>query len=81
MKKPLEIAWMGPQVGWDRGLKITRVGQRVIDQWRLSYGAHLLVLLGVAGFSKGTMASANISVWEKAAPPTLTPILDNSVHR
>ena len=32
MKKPLEIAWMGPQVGWDRGLEITRVGQRVIDK-------------------------------------------------
>ena len=82
MQKPLETAWVGLKVRWGR--ESPGWGKKCEPGWwSLRYGTYLpacsVALLG-GGLSKGTVASACTSVWEKAAlPPALALMPDNSV--
>ena len=65
MEKPLEIAWVGPQLGVI-GLGITRAGKKVLAKLMETQIWHQPVPAG-RGLRKGTLASTSTSVWEKAA--------------
>ena len=80
MKKPLEMAWMGPQAGWGRVLGNHQEGVSNVSQGDGDSDVTPVYACSGGGLSRGTMASASTSVWEKAAPPALTKKPDNSVN-
>ena len=65
MDKPPLTTWVGMYFGWDWVSGVSRVGKMVLKK---SYMAPTCWLHGSmrGGFKKGTVASAHLSVWEKA---------------
>ena len=81
MENPLEVAWAGCKLGGVGSQGITRAGQPVLArlmETQLWYPPMPACQQG-GGLNKGTMDSANTSVWEKVAPPALALKPDNSV--
>ena len=78
MKKPLEMAWMGPQGGWGRVLGNHQEGVSNVSQGDGDSDVTPVYACSGGGLSRGTMASASTSVWEKAAPTALALKSDHS---
>ena len=73
LEKSLEMACVGLQIGWDEVSENQQGRVNIVSQVDMHPPA------GSGGLSKGTMASASTSVWEKAAPLALSLKPDNSV--
>ena len=69
MEKPLETAWVGPYSGWGVFLGNHQGQASSVSTIDGAADVVLASWLCWGGISKGAMASANISVLKKAAPP------------
>ena len=80
MGRPLEAAWVGPKVGWGSVSESPEWDKQYEPGWwSLRHVAHQSALWLCGGrLRKWTVASASTSVWEKAAPPALALMPDNS---
>ena len=79
MEKPLETAWVGPDVGWCRASGNHQGRANSVSQVDRDSDMVSTCWLCRGGLSKRTMASASICAWVQAAPPAVTLMLDNSV--
>ena len=71
IEKPLETAWVGLKVGWDRASGYHQGGAKSENQiGGVSDMVPAYKLCGSVGggFRKRTVASVSTSVWKKAAP-------------
>ena len=76
MDNPLEVSWWAHKLG---GVGVSGNFKGRVDSVRLMLYSDLsLSESPKGGLSKGTMASASTSVWERAAPPALIPKPDIS---